>query len=106
MTSHALNALSPRVQEAITELEGRLSARYPDATYTLLDGSDPNGIWIMAEVDIEDLLDVADVIAERELELQVEEGLAIYVFPTRPARLGGKSDASQTAPRRLPTEGR
>ena len=102
MTRQTVQRLSPRIQEAVAELEGLISAHYPDATYEVLEGSDPNGVWIMAEVDVEDLLDVADVVAERELELQVDEGLPLYVFPTRPVQRVGIAESHDPAPLRTP----
>lgn len=106
MTGHAMKPLSPRIETAIAELEKLISDRYPEATYEILNGTDPNGVWLLAEVDVEDLLDVSDVIAERELELQVDEGLALYVFPTRPVK-GLDSDRLQRpSPLQRPAIGR
>ena len=38
----------------------------------------------MVTVDVEDTDEVYEVVAERLLELQVEEGLRLYVTPIRP----------------------
>lgn len=76
--------ISPRVQAAIDELASLISARFPDATFLVRERFDPPGISLVATVDIEDIDEVVDVIGDRMLEMQVEEGLPVYVVPLRP----------------------
>ncbi len=74
----------PRIQAALAELRGMVAARYPTATFTVTHGEDPEGIYLRPTVDVEDLDEVADVFTDRLLDMQVEEGLPIYVFPDWP----------------------
>ena len=57
----------------------------------------------MATVDIADTDEVVDVIGDRLLELQVDEGLPVYVTPLRPiarviAQLREREAATPLAP--------
>jgi hypothetical protein len=74
-----------RVRSALEELQGLIQARYPEATFTVSRAVDaPEITQLMATVDVDDLDDVVDLVIERELELQVEQGLPIHVIPVRP----------------------
>jgi hypothetical protein len=44
----------------------------------------PKGTYLVTTVDIADTDEVIDVIGDRLVELQVDEGLPIYVTPLRP----------------------
>lgn len=74
----------PRIQAALAELRGMIAARYPAATFAVTHGEDPEGIYLRPTVDVEDLDEVADVFTDRLLDMQVEEGLPIYIFPDWP----------------------
>jgi hypothetical protein len=85
MTAERADREDPRLQSAIEELRGLILRRYPDATFSLSRGhDDPEIIHLNATVDVEDLDEIIDLVIERELELQVEQGLPIHVIPTRP----------------------
>ena len=58
--------------------------RWPEASFEVSQGDDPDGIYLDTTVDIEDTDEVMDVVIDRLLELQVEEGLPIYVIAGRP----------------------
>jgi len=58
--------------------------RYPDATFEVGLGPDPEYLYLTAVVDTDDG-DVFDLIAERLVEMDVEEDLPILVMPVRPA---------------------
>ena len=47
-------------------------------------GEDPPGTYLVATVDIADTDEVIDVVGDRLLALQVDEGLPVYVAPVRP----------------------
>jgi hypothetical protein len=68
---------NPRLGDAVAE-------RYPDAVFSVSSGDDPEGTYITATVDVADTDEVFDVVVERLLEMQVEEGLSVYVLPVRP----------------------
>lgn len=84
------------LEAAISEIQGMILARYPDATFELAPGDDPVGTYMRVTVDVEDTDDVVDVIVERNLEMQVEEGIPLYVIPVRPlARIMAELDAEK-----------
>lgn len=77
-------APASQMDAAIAEIKDLILARYPDATFDVSLGEDPDGTWLTVTVDVEDTDDVVDVIVERNLAMQVEEGLPLYVIPVRP----------------------
>ena len=80
---HSLR-LSPAMEKAINELKTRISERFPQASFVVEEGFDPKGIYLVTTVDIADTDEVLDVIGDRLVELQVDEGVPIYVTPLRP----------------------
>ena len=97
--------LTPRMEEAINELKELITAHFPQAAFVVEEGFDPEGIYLLVTVDIADTDDVIAVVGDRLVELQVAEGLPVYVTPLRPierviAQLR-KREAS-TAPASLP----
>lgn len=78
---------TPRMREAIVELKELIRFRYPEATFDVTEGEDPDGIYLVATVDVDDRNDVIDLFLDRLVDFQVEEELPIYVVPRRtPAR--------------------
>jgi hypothetical protein len=68
---------------------------------------DPKGIYLVTTVDIADTDEVIDVVGDRVLALQVDEGLPIYVTPLRPiqrviAELRERELATSPSPLPLP----
>ena len=78
------NEHDPRIQAALEELRGLIRQRFPAAAFTVAQGEDPNGIYLTAIVDAEDLDEVIDPIISRIVDMQVEEGLPVYVVPEWP----------------------
>jgi hypothetical protein len=76
--------LTPRLQEAVEELKQLITARFPQAAFAVEEGFDPEGIYLVTIVDIADTDDVIAVVGDRLVELQVDEGLPLYVTPLRP----------------------
>jgi hypothetical protein len=76
--------LSPRMTEAVRELQGLISASFPQATFVVEEGSDPEGIYVIATVDIPDTDEIIEAVGDRLVALQVDEGLPVYVTPLRP----------------------
>ena len=74
----------PRMQAAVAEMQERIRARYPDATFAASYGDDPDGVYLTVTVDLEDTDEVVDVYIDRLLDLQIEEGLPLHVIPVRP----------------------
>jgi hypothetical protein len=75
----------PRIEAALQELRALIHARYPTAAFLTFPGDDPAGMYLQAVVDVEDTDEVVDVIIDRLLAMQVDEGLPIYVIPVRAA---------------------
>ena len=72
------------VQSALKELQGMIAQRYPSAAFAISRGDDPEGFYLTPTVDVEDTTEVYDVVRERLFELQVDDGLDVYVTPVRP----------------------
>lgn len=74
----------PRMRQALTDLQARIRERYPSATFQLAAApDDPAAIHLYATVDLEDTDELLDLVIERLLTLQVEEGLPVHVIPLR-----------------------
>jgi hypothetical protein len=76
--------LTPRMEEALRELQRLITARFPQAAFVVEEGFDPEGIYLVTTVDIADTDEVIAVVGDRLVELQVDEGLPVYVTPLRP----------------------
>ena len=76
--------LTPRMEEAVHELRGLITERFPQASFVVEEGFDPQGTYLVTTVDIADTDEVIDVVGDRLVELQVTEGLPLYVTPLRP----------------------
>jgi hypothetical protein len=76
--------LTPRMEEALHELKSLITTRFPQATFVVEEGFDPEGIYLVTTVDIADTDEVIAVVGERLVALQVDEGLPVYVTPLRP----------------------
>lgn len=84
MRTKRISASDPRMKRAISELKKTILTRYPDATFEVYAGEDPEGIYMEAEVDLEDPSEVLELIGGRVTDLNVDEGLPIYVIPVQP----------------------
>ena len=84
MRAERLDLGTPRMQAAIGELQRLIQLHYPEATFQVEPGDDPMGMYVLATVDVEDTDAVVEVYIDRLLELQIDEGSAVYVVPVRP----------------------
>jgi hypothetical protein len=99
--------LTPRMKEAVHELQRLIAARFPQAAFVVEEGFDPEGIYLVTTVDIADTDEVIAAVGDRLVELQVNEGLPVYVTPLRPierviAQLQEREAATSPSPLRLP----
>ena len=99
--------LTPRMEEALHELQRLITARFPQAAFVVEEGFDPEGIYLVTTVDIADTDEVTALVGDRLVELQVDEGLPVYVTPLRPiervvAQLREQEAATPPAPLPLP----
>ena len=85
MTSELVDRTDPRVISAIAELQGIIKSRYPDATFDLSDGEDPEGLSLTANVDVENMWDVIDIVSDRLTEIQIDDDLPIFLLIGLPA---------------------
>ena len=76
--------LTHRMKEALDELKGLITACFPQAAFVVEEGFDPEGVYLITTVDIDDTDEVIAAVGDRLVELQVNEGLPVYVTPLRP----------------------
>src|SRR5438093_469542 len=77
-------SLDPRARRAVDELQATISRKYPGTSFELARGHDePENIHLKAVVDLDDADEVLDLVGERLDQLQVDEGIPIYVIPLR-----------------------
>jgi hypothetical protein len=75
------------IQQAANELKELIRSHYPHATFALSRGEDPDGYYLETVVDLDDPDEVMDLVVDRLLELQVDQGVPLHVLPLRtPAR--------------------
>ena len=84
MTIEGQIVVTPRMEEALDELQALIASRYPEATFSVSVGEDPDGIYLTATVDVEDMGEVVDVFLDRMVDFQIEEELPIFVVAVRP----------------------
>jgi hypothetical protein len=85
MTKERAPEFTPRMQQALTELQALISKRYPDATFRVTRSPEnPETVLLKPVVDVDDRDEVMDVVIDRLGELQGEEQLSLLVVPTRP----------------------
>jgi hypothetical protein len=76
--------LDERTRRAIQELEGVITARYPATTFELARAADdPRSIHLLALADVDDPDEVGDLVVDRVVALQVDEGIPLHVIPLR-----------------------
>ena len=96
MSAQSAEVLTPGVREALEELKALIRRDYPGATFRVTRGrDDPQAIHLVTTVDVDDLDAVLDVVVDRMMELQIAEGLPIFVLPVRtPERIAAMRAAS------------
>ena len=76
--------LDERTRQVIQELEGVIAARYPTTTFELAHAADdPLSIHLLAVVDVDDPDEVGDLVVDRVVALQVDQGIRLHVIPLR-----------------------
>jgi hypothetical protein len=74
----------PEIQRAVEELRMLIAGRYPEARFDVFERDDPEGVRLRATVDLEDTDEVMDVVMDALYEIQVEQGLPVYVVTEQP----------------------
>ena len=70
-----------KMQHAIAEVEARIRAIYPEATFRLIEGEDPVGLYLDAYTDAEDAFAVLDLVSDWLVDLSVDAGVHLHVVP-------------------------
>jgi hypothetical protein len=73
----------PRIQTAIVELQDLIIARFPSTTFEIGEDDDPDGVYVRAVVDVDDTDEVTELFIDRMIDIQVDDGLPVYVVPVR-----------------------
>ncbi len=89
--------LDERTRRAIQEVQGLIAARYPTTTFELARAiDDPRSIHLLAVADVDDPDEVGDLVVDRVIALQVDEGIPLHVIPLRtPERVQAALDADR-----------
>lgn len=67
---------------AMDELQGMIRARYPSTEFRIRPGvDDPETTYLVATVDVDDPDEVLDLVLDRLIQMQVNEGLPISLLP-------------------------
>ena len=65
-------------------MQNLVQQRYPAATFAVGRGEDnPDAVHVTATVDVDDPDEVVDLVIDRMLALQLDEGLPVYLIPIR-----------------------
>jgi hypothetical protein len=92
--------LDSRRREAIEELSRLIRQRYPTAQFDVSpDPDDPDITLLWATVDVDDPDQVLDLVMERAPQLQVDEGVPVYVVPIRTPERSARLWREQQTPR-------
>lgn len=77
----SVNPWNDMMRRAITEAQARIRAVYPDATFRLVEGEDPTGLYLDAYTDAEDAFAVLDLVSDWLIDLSINEGVHLHVIP-------------------------
>jgi len=84
MNRGRMSEYQPQVQDALTELQELIQTQWSAAHFEVFHGEDPEGVYLRTTIDVEDAGVVNDAVRDRLLELQIDDGLSIYVIAVRP----------------------
>jgi DNA-binding Lrp family transcriptional regulator len=86
-----------RTREAIAELQATIIAAYPNATFEVVRAVDiPGNYDLLVTVEGADPDEVGDLVAERTLEMRVEESIPIHVVPLEWNAYLAQTEAGET----------
>jgi hypothetical protein len=74
-------ARDEKTQRAIAEVQRRIRAVYPEATFRVVHGEDPRGLYIDACTDAADSFAVFDLVSDWLVDLSITEGIHLHVIP-------------------------
>jgi hypothetical protein len=70
-----------KIPHLIAEVKARIRAIYPDATFRLVEGEDPIGLYLDAYTDAEDAFTVLDLVSDWLVDLSVNADVHLHVIP-------------------------
>ena len=76
--------LTSQMENAVEEIKRLVTRRFPDATFALGHGEDPEGMHLIITVDLDDMGEVVDLSLDRLVDMQLDDMLPLYVIPLRP----------------------
>lgn len=84
MNGHEEHGIDAKTEAAIEDLRRRIVSQYPTATFEVSRNVDePRNVHLTAIVDLDEPGDVLDLVIDRVVELQVDEGIPVHVIPVR-----------------------
>lgn len=98
MRVERINTTDEAIVKAVDELKGMIANHYPTASFAVSEGDDPEGVYLIATVDVEDTTKVMEVVGDRLLELGVDEGLPVYVVPIHTPERVAKAMQAASSP--------
>ena len=69
------------MQNAIAAVDAHILADYPEATFRLVEGEDPIGLYLDVYTDAEDAFAVLDLVSDWLVDLSVNAGVHLHVVP-------------------------
>ncbi|MFN0074554.1 MAG: hypothetical protein ACKVVP_23990, partial [Chloroflexota bacterium] len=84
VSTERTNRIDPRFRYALIKLQETIANLYPNATFQVSDGVDSDGVYLPPTIDMKDTEEVFNLIGERLLTIQIDEGLPVCVFQVRP----------------------
>ena len=96
-TTHQPQALKleNRLQAAVAELQATIHQRYPTAVFELTRSpEDPSSLHLIAIVDVDDPDEVGDLVLDRIIDLNVNQGIPLHLIPVRtPERIDAEKES-------------
>ena len=77
----SINPWNDPLQHALAEVQARITAVYPEATFRLVEGEDPPGLYLDAYTNAEDAFAVLDLVSDWLVDLSINEGVHLHVIP-------------------------
>jgi hypothetical protein len=77
----SVNSWNNTMQRVIAEVEARILAVFPEATFPLVEGEDPIGLYLDTYTDAEDAFAVLDLVSDWLVNLSVNAGVHLHVIP-------------------------
>ncbi|RIK45723.1 MAG: hypothetical protein DCC58_05535 [Chloroflexi bacterium] len=98
MSTEVENARTVEEIAAIDELRSLILLRFPEATFHVEHGiDDPEAIHLVTTIDSDDAVDLLEYVLDRQMQMQIEEGIPIFIIPTGLSRASSKDQATLAA---------